>query len=221
MTTSAITTFDLTARQVVTRAMRLMGVLPSDENPTAIDMTFGIEELNVLLKSWQINGPDLWRQTEGSLTLTANTASFSLATTPHRVIDCRLRRNGIDLPMELLTRQEYFEMPLKTATGVPTQYYPDVERYGITLYIWPLLASVSGETIEYTYQRRYFDVTSADQTLDLPQEYLGIISTNLAAAMAPAFGVDDGKLTERGMMMLAQAQSADREPVVRFSPDMR
>lgn len=221
MTVSAITTFDLTARKVVTRALRLMAVLPADETPTASDMALGIEELNVLLKSWQINGPDLWRQTEGSLTLLANTASYTLATSPHRVIDCRLRRNGIDLPMELLTRQEYFEMPLKTATGVPTQYYPDIERYGVTLYIWPLLAAVSGETIEYTYQRRYFDVTSADETLDLPQEYLGIISTNLAAAMAPAFGIDDTKLVERGAALLAQAQAADREPVVRFSPDMR
>lgn len=221
MTTSAITTFDLTARKVVTRSLRLLGVLPSDEDPTAIDMEFGIEELNVLLKSWQINGPDLWRQTEASLTLTANTAAFPLATNPYRVIDCRLRRNGIDLPMEILTRQEYFEMPLKTATGVPTQYYPDNARYGVTLYIWPVLASVSGETIEYTYQRRFFDVTSADETLDLPQEYLGIISTSLAAALAPAFGVNDADLLKRSEIMLAQAQFADREPVVRFSPDLR
>lgn len=201
--------------------MRKIGALPAGETVTADDMALGIEELNALIKSWQISGPDLWRQTEGSVTLLAATATYELATNPHRVLDCRFRRNGIDIPMEVLTRQEYFEMPLKTATGVPTQYYPDIERYGVTLYIWPLMATVSGETIEYTYQRRFFDVREHTETLDIPQEYMALIGTNLAAAIAPAFGKDDRDLTRRGMEMLAQAQAADREPVVRFMPDRR
>lgn len=221
MTTSTRTDFDLTARQVVAFAMRKLGVLPSSETVNADDMQLGIEELNAMLKSWQIAGPDLWRQTEGSVALLANTATYALDTNPHRVIDCRIRRSGIDLPMEVLTRQEYFEIPLKTSTGVPIQYYPDIERYGVTLYIWPLLASVTDETIEYTYQRRFYDVRDQSETLDIPQEYLALVGTNLAAAMAPAFGIDDSNLVQRGREMLAQAQSADREPVIRFMPDRR
>jgi len=221
LTVSTSTTYDLTAREVVTLALRRLGVLMATEDPSSEDAALGLMEMNVLLRTWQVSGPDLWRTSEGSLTLTADTASFSLPAAVYRVTSCRFRRSGIDLPMELLTREEYFDLPLKTSQGTPTQYYSDVQRSGVDLYVWPVLASVTDETIKYTYQRRFFTVETLDQTIDIPHEYLSAISWALAAALAPAFGKDDTKLLERSMMMLAQHQAADREPVIRFVPDRR
>ena len=201
--------------------MARAGILASGEEPTASDAAYALEEMNTLLKLWQTSGPDLWRTSEGSLTLTAATAAFALNEDVFRVVSCRIRRNGIDTPMEPLVREEYFDMPLKTATGVPTQYYYDVERYGGTLYIWPVLATASGETISYTYQRRFYDVASLGQTLDVPQEYISVVAWALAAAISPAFGKDDTKFAATAARMLAEMQAADREPVIRFVPDRR
>lgn len=221
MTVSTSTTYDLTAREVVTLTLRRLGVLMATEEPTSEDAELALIELNVLLRAWQVSGPDLWRTAEGSLTLTADTAAFSLPAAVYRVTSCRFRRSGIDLPMEVLTREEYFDLPLKTSQGTPTQFYCDIQRSNVDLYIWPVLASVTDETIKYTYQRRFFTIETLDQTIDIPHEYLSVICWSLAAALAPAFGKDDAKLLERAQLMLSQHQAADREPVVRFVPDRR
>jgi hypothetical protein len=221
MTTSGTTAFTMTARQLVSYALSKIEVLSAGETPTAEDAEYTILELNMMLKELQIFGPNLWRQTEGSQTLSANVAAYTLLTKPFRISDCRFRQGGRDLPMELLTRPEYFDMPLKTSTGIPTQYYFDAQRDSGTLYIWPVMAAVAGETIYYTYQRRFEDVTSLDQTIDVPPEALSLIGYMLSARIADAFGADAQLLRAQADRMMLMHQSADREPEYRFQPSRR
>lgn len=222
MATSGTITYSLTARGVVTHALRRIRVTPVFDDPSAEDMAMGIAELNLMLKGWQLTGPHLWRQTEGSVTLLANTASYVLSPRPHRISECRYRdANSRDLPMEELTRVEYFEMPLKTTAGIPTQYYMDPQRSSATLYIWPVLSAVTTETIKYTYSRVFEDVASADEDLDIPQEWLDVVSLALADRLQGFYGKSDDRLTARAQASVATAKAMDREDHVRFVPDMR
>jgi hypothetical protein len=220
MPTSGSTSYTLTAGDIIGYALKKLGVYSSDESVDALDVDYCLTELNVMLKAWQMTGPNLWRDTEGSLPLTSNTAAFSLPLA-YRIIDARLRQNGRDLPMELLTRSEYYDMPLKSSTGIPTQYYFDPQRATGTLYIWPVMASVSSETIEYTYQRRFESVTTLKQEIDVPQEYLSLVGYALAEQIAPAFSVDATAVSRALVGMMRDARSADREPVIRFEPSLR
>ena len=223
MATSGSTDFNLNARDLCTYALKVLRVIPAGQTASSEDMADSIEGLNLMLKSWQLTMPNLWRQTEGSLTLTSATASYSLPLA-YRLISARFRQSGRDIPMALLTREEYFELPLKTSTGIPTQYYFDPQLAGGTIYTWPVLATAAGETIEYTYQRRYEDVDDEDNDLDIPHEYLMAVGWNLAETLLETFGKDNA--TAQRVMMQAlrhrnDLKAADREDVVRFMPAAR
>lgn len=226
MATSGTVTYNLTARKVCDYALKKIGVVGKAQAVGADDMATAIRELEVMLKGWQVDGPNLWRRTTGSQALTANTASYDLTvTTPHRIWSARLRHtDGRDVPLEMLTADEYDELPLKTSTGTPTSYYYDAQRANGTLYIWPVLASVTTETVRYTYQRRFHDVGDENNDLDIPQEYLHLIGYCLADALLDDYGVADtiaNRISARAMGLLASANGADREQVVRFEPEWR
>lgn len=220
MPVSGSTDFTLNARDVVTYALKQLRVVQAGDPPRAEDMDDGLEALNLMLKSWQVAMPNLWRQTNGSLPLVSGTSTYSLPNV-YRIMSARFRQSGRDIPMFLLTRDDYEEIPLKTSSGIPTQYYFDPQRDGGQLYVWPVMSAASGETIEYTYQRRFYDVDTPDDALDLPQEYLMGVGWNLAEALLETYGKTDGP-AQRIMMMAARyrndLQSADREDVVRFVP---
>lgn len=220
MATSGTIAYTMTARELITFSLKKLGVVSADEPVTAVDMDYCLIELNVMLKGWQLGGPNLWRKSRGSLALTANTASFLLPLAVN-VTSCRLRQNGRDLPMEVLTGDEYDELPLKASTGTPTQYYFDQQNVDGVLYIWPLLASVTTETIEYTYQRHFQDVATLDENLDVPHEFLGLVGYALAEQIAPGFMVDPKVVSRQVATMMSAANSSDREPVIRFEPSRR
>ena len=223
MATSGSIDYKLTARGLVTQALRKIGVMPVyQQSANADDMAQGVAELNMMLKGWQLHGPNLWRQTEGSLALTATTASYTLSPRPHRVIECRYRdANGRDLPMEELTREEYFEMPLKTATGIPTQFYFDPQVSSGKLYIWPVMAAVTSETIKYTYSRVFEDIDDVDDDIDVPQELTEVVMYGLADRLQNTYGLTNDRITLMAQTLFRQAESMDREPVIRFRPERR
>lgn len=225
MATSGTTTYSLTARQMVTYALRKINLLADGEDATAESADRALTELNAMLKTWQRH-PGVWRLTEASLTPVANTASISLATPrPYRIVDCRYRNtSSIDLTMTELTRQEYYRLPNKSSTGQPTTWYFDPQRDVGTLYIWPVLASVSTETIQATYQRRYEDVTDLSETLDVTQDAFETVGLNLAARLADDYGRTGehiNRVIQRAAMLYDDMLDADRPEVVRFVPERR
>ena len=64
MATSGSTDYSRTANQIITLAMRRMGVISKGEAPDADEMADGLEALNVMVKLWQIEGINLWKQEE-------------------------------------------------------------------------------------------------------------------------------------------------------------
>lgn len=220
MATSGSIDFSLTAREIVVMALKKLGVF----DPTADEVADGIEEMNVMLKGWQMmpQSPNLWRQTEGSVTLVASTASYTLSPKPFRVVDARYRNTSSqDLPMEELTREEYQSLPNKTSTGVPTCYYVDYQRASTVMYVWPLMAAVTTETIKYDYQRAYEDIDAPSNDVDIPSEYTDVVVYSLADRLQDQFGKSVPSVTRRAEFLVAAASAADRESVIRFIPQRR
>ena len=222
MPTSGSIDFSMTTREVCTYALEELRIVAAGETPTADDMAAVRRRLNLMLKSWQITGPNLWRQTDGAATLVASTASYTLSPKPHRVIEARYRdTSGRDLPMFEMTRQEYADLPMKTSTGIPTSYYVDYQRAAVTLTVWPVPVSATTETIRYTYQRAFEDADTLENDLDIPHEYLETVGTSLAVRCLRLFGKSDDQLRVREAQLLAEVSQSDREPFVRFIPERR
>lgn len=120
-----------------------------------------------------------------------------------------------------LTREEYFQYPNKTATGVPTTFYLDPQAANPVLYIWPLLSSATTESVRYTYQRRIEDIDDLGNNLDIPQECLGTAGYALAARLLDDYGIADSvaeRILARSEAMLQSAKDFEREEFVYMRP---
>ncbi len=206
-------------------ALRKIGVLAIGSTATAEDAEAALLELELMLKEWAFKGPYLFTKRESSQTLVANTANYTLSTSlPLRIVEARYRDTSSpqnDLPMQPLTRDEYFQLPNKTATGTPTTFYFDPQATGGVLYIWPLLASATTESLRYTHQRRIEDVDDLNNNLDIPQEWLGTVGYALAARLLDDYGIADNiasRILARSEQMLQDARDFEREQFLFMRP---
>lgn len=219
MATSNSIDLSMTARDIITAALKKLAIIGPGQTGDADDVSDARGELNRMLKGW-MQHKSLWRMTEGSATLVADTGSYTLSPDPYRVISARYRdANSIDTPMARLSRDEYYDLPQKTANGVPTQFYVDRQRASSVLYVWPVKLTVSGETVQYTYQRKFDDVDTLDEEVDIRQEWFDLVVHNLAARLADSHGMSGARVDRviaRAGQMLAEALDDDREEYVRF-----
>jgi hypothetical protein len=226
MATSGSTDFSITRNEAIQESLELIGVVAGDETPAAADVATAARSLDMMLKSWASKGINLWRQTEGSLSVTAATASFTMGsggnftTRPLRVTSARLRVSSIDTPLQEISREEYFSMPNKTATGRPSCFYFDPQTNLAKIYLWPTLASGITATLEFSYIRMTEDMDAAGDSFDLPVEWSECICYNLAARLAPKFGTTvSPEVAAIALGTLDDLMGWDREPAsVYFQP---
>jgi hypothetical protein len=216
--------FSLTARQVITFALRKCNIVGLNQDPSAAAAEDARILLNLMLKDWQQKGPHLWKKTEGPVTLTNATSSYNLAATlnPLRVLSVRYRdTNSKDLPMEMLERTEYFDLPDKSSAGPPNTWYFDPQRGAPTLYVWPVKATITTETLRVTYQKRIDDIDTLDDDIDVAQEWLMTVGYGLASLLLddyPVDGKESDRIIARAEMLKAQAEDYDREDTLVFCP---
>jgi hypothetical protein len=77
VTTSGITSWPLTAEEIVTQAMIELGAIASGETPTGEEMEDGLIRLNAMLKTWGGEG-NLFRETTATLVIPAATGAGTL-----------------------------------------------------------------------------------------------------------------------------------------------
>lgn len=232
MATSGITSLGLTARDIIVYALRKIGAIPIAQEPSEAEISPVIIELNLMLKEWETNGPHLWRKTDGSVSIVANTASYALSPQPLRIIECRYRypsdgvtANQRDLPMTMMTSEEYKTLPMKLTTGsIPTMWYFDPQETTSTLYIWPLMSSVTTDSVVFTYQRRFEIIDSLNNSVDIPDEWMSTVAYCLADRILIDYGIT-GEIAQRISMtaerLITKAKAFDREDEVRFMPSYR
>ncbi len=223
MATSSSIDFNMTAREVITFAARKINMLDENEDAGATLAARFMTELNVMLKEWQ-KYENLWRMTEGSVTLIADTYSYALSPMPHRVIDARYRdANTRDLPIAPMTRDDYYSRPIKSAAGIPVEYYVDYQRTAATVYFLNVPASITTETVKYTYLRKFEDIDDLANDIDIRQEHFGLVGYNLAARMADDYGRTGeaiSRVIARAEQMRNEALDDDREDFIQFVPMM-
>lgn len=221
MATSGSSNFALTAREIVDFALKKQRVVDAARVPGAAEAATAQRELNMMLKGWQ-KYPSLWRVTEGTFTLTV-TSAYTLNPVPHKVLGARyVATSGNDLPMNEMSRSEYYDLPNRYSTGFPHSYYVDYQRTAATLFIWQPLASATTEVIRYTYLRKFEDIDSLDDDIDVRSEWLEVVGYNLAYRLGPDFGRCSSssfkEIKEQALVLKEEMLDDDREDFVRMVP---
>lgn len=199
MPTSGTTSFNMTSLEIIEGAFNCLGVAQEGEALTPRMYADGRRALNLMIKTWGAH-PRLWIKTEGALAMIADQAAYAL-TSPRalRVLSVRRALNGIETPMNELSRQEYFDQPNKSVSpSIPVSFYFDPQTTQGTLYLWPAPSAqtVTQYGINYTYIRRMDDMVSTNDDLDMPQEWLEPAQWNLATRLMTQYPVNDPTLAQ-------------------------
>lgn len=201
MATSGSTDFSVSRDDIIKRALRIIGVLAQGETPTTNQTTEAAVALNGLVKAWEADGMPLWAIKSFNVPLTTGVSTYQIGLgktvntpKPLKVIQAFNHNvsSNVDVPIRIITRQEYNILGNKTSTGNPIQvYYEPLNEYGI-LHVFPVPSTVeqTANTIVIHYQRPFEDFDAANDTPDFPQEWYDAITYGLATRLAPEYGLD-------------------------------
>jgi len=198
--TSNSTNFIVTRDDIIKGALRLCGALALGETPSASQLSEAGETLNMLVKAWQADGMALWARGEYTLPLTLDTKSYTIGTgqtvniaKPLKITQAILHdtQTNVDIPMRIITRDEYLRLGNKSTNGQPIQIYYDPQRDTGVLYVYPPANSsaVSYKQIKFTYQKPFEDFDSATDNPDFPQEWYEALKYGLASRLAGEYGI--------------------------------
>lgn len=207
MTTSGVTTWPLTAREIIHAALDENAILDLDDDFSANEAEKCLLRLNALLKS-SLTGAHL--ETFGTLTIPAGSASGTLPADVREVISARyVNASGAERMMNQFGRDDYLSLPNKAQSGVPFSYYVANQGAAPVMYVWPT-PSVDTE-LRLDYMRMPETITDLDQTVDWPVEYAGALYAMLGVQIAGIFGEQSPpELIARAERLRREIEDADR-----------
>lgn len=186
-------TWSLTAGQLITRAYRIIGNLEPPWVPSDDQMTQGMLALNGMLKGWQADGINLYRQEQRTIAVPAMTPNVPI--TP-RVMGIEQASwvvqgspNTYKRPMGQYSYVDYFNLPnpQSNTTSGPSVFMFDKQNNSSTLWIWPL-ATLGGSIIA-SVGRVVDDVNDPSDAVDFPDEWTETAYYNLADRLMDDQGV--------------------------------
>lgn len=143
---------------------------------------------------------------------------------PVRISNVRRRdASGTEVPVELVSRQEYMEQSLKSSSGKANTVYYSRQLDTGTLYVWPTADDVTDQ-LRFTYERTIHDVDTIDDALDIPQEAMEAVEYNIGLRLAIKYGKRDriAILRPEAAQKEAELLGFDAEDTsVFFAPDRR
>lgn len=173
--------FSMTGRELVTKAMQDRQVLALGETPAGEELQYGLDTLNLFLKSLCARGASPWSEVEGVATAVAGSADIALSPRPLGVEEARLSLSAsYQRPMTFMERGEYLTLPNKAQPGEPLIYSLKFTVSDVEMTVWPV--PTVNRQILYTYSRVIEDAT-ADNPVDLPQMWTEAVQKILTVKM--------------------------------------
>mgnify|MGYP000023512446 FL=1 len=178
MATSGSRDFDLDVADIIEEAYERCGL----EVRTGYDAKTARRSLNVMFSEWANRGVNLWTVKQATLTLTSGTATYNsgngLASPMNDILEVALRRSGTDYEVDRISRGEYLNVPNKTTTGRPSQFYFN-RQTSPELVVWPTPENSTDELVYY-YITRIEDADTLQNTTDVPYRFLPCMIAGLA-----------------------------------------
>jgi hypothetical protein len=186
-----------TVAQIVRDAFLVLGVLASEETPSASEESDALRVLNRMLDSWAAERLVLSATLRSTHTLTValnphtiGTGGTFATTRPVRIDRASiipLAAPGSELPLDMLDDNEFQGLQGKTTAGRPFALWVETSYPTAKLHLFPI-PNAADTLVLYTWQQigRF---TATSDSFDMPPGYERAIVANLAKALAPQYGV--------------------------------
>jgi hypothetical protein len=215
LSTSGTTSFAVSRDDIIKRALRLVGAISQGQTPSTAVIDETNFALSCLVKALEADGMPIWAITSISIPVTAGVNSYTIGigltvntSKPLKIFQAYNHdsNSNIDIPMRILTQQEYNRLGNKTTSGNPIQIYYQPLRDSGVLHVFPTPSSVEVgvNTIVIWYQRPYEDTGISTNNQDFPQEWYDVLCYGLAVRIAPEYGlpIEDRKALLQDYMMV-------------------
>ena len=195
-----------TAGDIITGALRLIGVVAEGESPSPESAADALSAMNQMIESWNTERLSVFATEDQVFSWPATVISRTLGPTgdfvgnrPILVDDATYFKDpstGVSYGLKLINQQQYNGIALKTVQSTYPQVmwvnmtYPDIE-----MYIYP----VPTKLIEFHFISVDELTRPANLATDLtfPPGYLRAFRYNLACELAPEFGVEPSRQVQR------------------------
>ena len=217
MTVSGSTDFELDVADYVEEAFERCGL----EVRTGYDLKTAKRSMNLMFADWANRGLNQWTIAEKNLTVTQGDGTYDLGTSTIDILSLVVRRDGTDYALDRISRDEYLNIPTKSTTGRPTQYFVD-RLINPVLKMWPLPDN-STDVVIYNALVRMDDADNYVNTLQLPFRFYPALAAGLAYYMSIKRAPDRLQMLKgiyEEEMNRAMDEDRDRASF-RVAPDLR
>ena len=186
----------LTAGDIITEALEIIGVLAEGETASTAQNTSALRSLNNIIKIYSAD-TQIFAQDEYTLDLVSGTAAYTLGVSnagyiPNKVVHASLidSSTSAEIPIRPLTREEWTSLTDKTTSGRPTQYYQQRQVVGtdLKLNLWPVPDSTTYD-LKLWLQYPYRDVDATTDDVWFTQEWYMALSYELAYVLSFKYGL--------------------------------
>jgi len=206
-------TYTVTRDEIITLALRKLGVLEIGTSPDADTISNASMSLNLLIKQLSTDGLKLWKISEVIVPLTNSQTSYTLGGSssslmydslnptvaitdkPLKVIQGFYRNIQttpyIDTPVMVMSKQEYNVLGSKFSTGTANTIFYDPRKLNGVLYVYltPDLNAQTNIQLHIVAQMPLDDLTTALGVPDFPNEWMNCLVRNLADQLSLEYGV--------------------------------
>ena len=145
---------------------------------------------------------------------------------PKRVLEAYYAVDGdIQVPLDIISRKEYYDLSTRDTAGVPNQLYFDPQRDYSEMHVWPTGQTGVSASLILSTQRTLEDFTQDGDEPDYPQEWFMPLAYNLARSLAPKYGtpqMDYARIMQQARELYQTVRDNDTEmgTSMYLSPDI-
>jgi hypothetical protein len=196
MPTSGTTSWSLNRDQVITAALRKLGVLPSGGVANGNQIADAQDSVNALVKTLQADGMPLWKLSSQTFTTVAGNAIYTVG--PSQTVNCpkplkilqaeAIPNQGVNYPLNIYTSYDYNQLPQVNTQGIPVDFHYQPLRTTGIIKLWPIPQD-SLTAIVFYYHSPFEDMPSGTTEFDFPSEWMTPFIYMLAWMLAPEYGI--------------------------------
>lgn len=198
-----------TAGDLIKRALRLLGVLASGEEPEAAEYADSVMAFNQMIDSWTLESLSVYGTMDQVFTWPGGVASRTIGPSGDFVgVTPVLLGEGtyfvwedVSYPLTIINREQYSSIAIKTiSTQIPQFIFPNMVNPGSAVPLMELtLYTVPSEDLEFHIVSVVALVQVADETdtIYVPEGYYEAYVYNLAMRLADEFGVNPSQNVTR------------------------
>jgi hypothetical protein len=191
----------MTVSELVKSSLRLIGAIATGETPSADELSDGIFSLNDMLEHWSNEGILVNTIQRETFPFVVGQSRYSIGdlgdfntVRPMRIEKAMVKRNGTELPIEVITESEFYALRSKNTESTLPRYILRENKFPLDFLNFYPVPSEPNELVLYS-QKPFARYTLGSDVINLPPGYTRAIRYNLAVELAQEYGKQPNALT--------------------------